>query len=61
MDTILPLILDGLSGRTWDGKEHVVNLLPSAAISSKAYFDDKIPKLQEIAKVRGGYLCIEGN
>ncbi|KAF9547279.1 hypothetical protein EC957_008628 [Mortierella hygrophila] len=51
MDTVLPLVLDGLSGRTWDGKEHVVNLLPSVALSSKAYFDDKAPKLQEIAKV----------
>lgn len=51
MDTILPLVLDGLSGRTWDGKEHVVNLLPSVALSSKAYFSDKAPKLQEIAKV----------
>lgn len=51
MDTVLPLVLDGLSGRTWDGKEHVVNLLPSVALSSKAYFNDKAPKLQEIAKV----------
>lgn len=51
MDTVLPLVLDGLSGRTWDGKEHVVNLLPSLALSSKAYFNDKSPKLQEIAKV----------
>lgn len=51
MDTVLPLVLDGLSGRTWDGKEHVVNLLPSVALSSKDYFNDKVPKLQEIAKV----------
>jgi proteasome component ECM29 len=51
MDTILPLVLDGLSGRTWDGKEHVVNLLPSVALSSKVYFSDKASKLQEIAKV----------
>ncbi|KAF9098763.1 hypothetical protein BGX23_005338 [Mortierella sp. AD031] len=51
MGTVLPLVLDGLSGRTWDGKEHVVNLLPSVALSSKTYFDDKVPKLQEIAKI----------
>ncbi|KAF9155982.1 hypothetical protein BG015_007778 [Linnemannia schmuckeri] len=51
MDTVLPLVLDGLTGRTWDGKEHVVNLLPSMALSSKAYFNDKASKLQEIAKV----------
>ncbi|KAG0278438.1 hypothetical protein BGZ95_004007 [Linnemannia exigua] len=51
MDTILPLVLDGLSGRTWDGKEHVVNLLPSVTLSSKVYFSDKALKLQEIAKI----------
>ncbi|KAF9934512.1 hypothetical protein FBU30_001653 [Linnemannia zychae] len=51
MDVILPLVLDGLSGRTWDGKEHVVNLLPSVALSSKPYFAEKLSKLQEIAKV----------
>ncbi|KAF9128817.1 hypothetical protein BGW39_004708 [Mortierella sp. 14UC] len=51
MDAILLLVLDGLSGRTWDGKEHVVNLLSSVALSSKAYFVDKPSKLQEIAKV----------
>ncbi|KAF9912670.1 hypothetical protein EC991_009406 [Linnemannia zychae] len=51
MDTILPLVMDGLSGRTWDGKEHVVSLLSSVALSSKVYFVDKASKLQEIAKV----------
>ncbi|KAF9191921.1 hypothetical protein BGZ51_006479 [Haplosporangium sp. Z 767] len=51
MDVLLPLILDGLSGRTWQGKESVVELLPAVAISSKTYFDDKQAKLLEIAKV----------
>ncbi|KAI1309120.1 hypothetical protein EDD11_004131 [Mortierella claussenii] len=51
MDTLLPLILDGLSGRTWAGKEHIVELLPAVAVSAKPYFADKSAKLQEIAKV----------
>ncbi|KAF9207217.1 hypothetical protein BGZ49_000941 [Haplosporangium sp. Z 27] len=51
MDVLLPLILDGLSGRTWQGKEHIVELLPVIAISSKAYFEGKREKLQEIAKI----------
>ncbi|KAG0293348.1 hypothetical protein BGZ98_002211, partial [Dissophora globulifera] len=51
MGTLLPLILDGLSGRTWQGKESIVELLPAAALSSKDYFADKPEKLQEIAKI----------
>ncbi|KAF8941099.1 hypothetical protein BGZ58_002205 [Dissophora ornata] len=51
MDTLLPLILDGLSGRTWQGKEHIVELLPAITVSSKEYFVDKPEKLQEIAKI----------
>ncbi|KAG0346477.1 proteasome component M29 [Podila humilis] len=39
MDTLLPLVLEGLSGRTWDGKEQVVEALPALAISAKkGYF-----------------------
>ncbi|KAF9344905.1 hypothetical protein BGX26_003767 [Mortierella sp. AD094] len=51
MDVLLPLILDGLSGRTWQGKEHIVELLPVIAISSKLYFVGKQEKLQEVAKI----------
>ncbi|KAF9112407.1 hypothetical protein BGX27_003449 [Mortierella sp. AM989] len=51
MDVLLPLILDGLSGRTWQGKENIVELLPVIAISSKAYFSNRQEKLQEIVKI----------
>ncbi|KAF9434869.1 hypothetical protein BGZ76_007269 [Entomortierella beljakovae] len=51
MDTLLPLVLDSLSGRTWEGKEFIVELLPAISISSKAYLSDKQDKLQEIAKI----------
>ncbi|KAF9401765.1 hypothetical protein BGX21_000669 [Mortierella sp. AD011] len=51
MDVLLPLVLDGLSGRTWQGKEHIVELLPVITISSKLYFVGKQEKLQEIAKI----------
>ncbi|KAG0238428.1 hypothetical protein BGX31_003302 [Mortierella sp. GBA43] len=51
MDVLLPLVVDGLSGRTWQGKEHLVELLPALAVSSKLYFVDKTAKLQDITKV----------
>ncbi|KAG0050379.1 hypothetical protein BGZ83_004844 [Gryganskiella cystojenkinii] len=51
LDALLPLIIDGLSGRTWQGKEHVVELLAAITASSKDYFVGKNDKLQEIAKV----------
>ncbi|KAF9962710.1 hypothetical protein BGZ70_007955 [Mortierella alpina] len=48
---LLTLVLDGLSGRTWQGKEHVVELLPALALSSKDFLEDKPSKQQELAKV----------
>lgn len=51
METLLPLVLDGLSGRTWEGKEQVVELLPALSISSKTYLSAHQAKLSEIAKV----------
>ncbi|KAG0371099.1 hypothetical protein BGZ54_000043 [Gamsiella multidivaricata] len=51
MPTLYPLVVDGLGGRTWQGKEHIVELLPAVALASKQYFEDKPEKLQEIAKV----------
>jgi len=51
LDNLLPLIIDGLSGRTWQGKEHVVELLAAVTANSKDYFAGKKDKLQEIAKV----------
>ncbi|GJJ74422.1 proteasome component ECM29 [Entomortierella parvispora] len=51
LDNLLPLIIDGLSGRTWQGKEHVVELLAAVTANSKDYFTGKKDKLQEIAKV----------
>jgi proteasome component ECM29 len=52
LDKLLPLIIDGLSGRTWQGKEHVVELLAAVTTSSKDYFSGKKEKQQEIAKVK---------
>lgn len=51
METLLPLVLEGLSGRTWEGKEQVVELLPALSISSKTYLSAHQAKLPEIAKV----------
>ncbi|KAF9918544.1 hypothetical protein BX616_007987 [Lobosporangium transversale] len=51
MDLLLPLVLDGLSGRTWEGKEHIAELLPAIAISAKEFFVMNPTKLQDIAKV----------
>ncbi|KAF9926921.1 proteasome component M29, partial [Modicella reniformis] len=51
MDVLLPLVLDGLSGRTWQGKEQLVELLPALALSSKQYFIDKSSKMEDITKV----------
>ncbi|KAF9363389.1 hypothetical protein BGX34_004264 [Mortierella sp. NVP85] len=51
MGILLPLVLDGLSGRTWQGKEQLVELLPALVLSSKQYFVDKASALQDIAKV----------
>ncbi|KAF9430239.1 hypothetical protein BGZ94_007776 [Podila epigama] len=51
METLLPIVLDCLSGRTWEGKESVVELLPALAISSRSFFDGQQDKLKEIAKI----------
>ncbi|KAG0093814.1 hypothetical protein BGZ92_001559 [Podila epicladia] len=51
MENLLPLVLDGLSGRTWEGKEQVVELLPALSISSKTYLSAHQAKLPDIAKV----------
>ncbi|KAF9277423.1 hypothetical protein BGZ68_009310 [Mortierella alpina] len=48
---LLTLVVDGLSGRTWQGKEQVVELLPALALSSKEFLDDKPFRQQELAKV----------
>ena len=50
-DNLLTLVVDGLSGRTWQGKEQVVELLPALALSSKDFLADKPAKQQELAKV----------
>ncbi|KAG0232498.1 hypothetical protein BGW42_008118 [Actinomortierella wolfii] len=50
---LLPLILDSLAGRTWQGKEAVVQLLSAVPISAKAYFEDpdNQKQLKDIATV----------
>ncbi|KAG0202738.1 hypothetical protein BGX28_004843 [Mortierella sp. GBA30] len=50
-EDLLALVVDGLSGRTWQGKEHVVDLLPALALSLKPYLDGKPSRLQDLAKV----------
>ncbi|CAJ0835750.1 10586_t:CDS:10 [Entrophospora sp. SA101] len=52
MDKVLPLLITGLSGRTWVGKEALVEALTTASVSCKEYFknNENLPKLNEIAK-----------
>jgi proteasome component ECM29 len=53
MDTALPLLIDSLGGRTWEGKEGVLEALVVVAVEGKDYFKDanKAVKLPDVTKV----------
>ena len=53
MQQVLPLLLDGLSGRTWAGKEALVEALATASVSCREYFEsnENRAQLDTIAKV----------
>ncbi|CAG8534937.1 9628_t:CDS:10 [Funneliformis mosseae] len=53
MDKVLPLLLDGLSGRTWAGKEALVDALAAASVSCRKYFesDENRAQLDTLSKV----------
>ncbi|CAG8680578.1 13176_t:CDS:10, partial [Dentiscutata heterogama] len=46
MAQVIPLLMDGLSGRTWVGKEALVEALVTASISCKEYFADSNTRAQ---------------
>ncbi|CAG8483679.1 8071_t:CDS:10 [Racocetra fulgida] len=53
MTQVIPLLMNGLSGRTWVGKEALVEALVTASISCKEYFDDDNTRVQlnDISKI----------
>ncbi|CAI2172736.1 418_t:CDS:10 [Funneliformis geosporum] len=53
MEQVLPLLLDGLSGRTWAGKEALVEALAAASVSCREYFesDENRAQLDTLSKV----------
>lgn len=53
MQQVLPLLLDGLLGRTWAGKEALVEALTTASVSCRKYFenDENRARLDIIASV----------
>ncbi|GBC07937.1 hypothetical protein RclHR1_00780017 [Rhizophagus clarus] len=46
MQQVLPLLLDGLSGRTWAGKEALVEALATASVSCREYFENNEHRAQ---------------
>ncbi|KAJ3286443.1 hypothetical protein HDU79_006472 [Rhizoclosmatium sp. JEL0117] len=51
MDTILPMLIEALGGRTWEGKESVLEALVTVSIEGKAYFETHASELENISKV----------
>ncbi|CAG8697561.1 1945_t:CDS:2 [Gigaspora rosea] len=53
MAQVIPLLMNGLSGRTWVGKEALVEALVTASISCKEYFADSntLAQLDDISKI----------
>ncbi|CAG8524233.1 10813_t:CDS:10, partial [Cetraspora pellucida] len=53
MTQVIPLLMNGLSGRTWVGKEALVEALVTASISCKEYFNDDNTRVQlnDISKI----------
>ncbi|KAJ3022327.1 UNVERIFIED_CONTAM: hypothetical protein HDU68_009207, partial [Siphonaria sp. JEL0065] len=51
MGTVVPMLIEALGGRTWDGKESVLEALVTVAIEGKAYFDSNKNQLETVTKV----------
>ncbi|KAJ3137196.1 hypothetical protein HK100_000877 [Physocladia obscura] len=51
MSEILPLLIDALSGRTWDGKESVLEALVTVSIEGKDYFKTHSGQLEQVSKI----------
>lgn len=49
--SLLPLIVDSLSGRTWDGKESILEALSTLAVEGKAYFETNAADKKQIEDV----------
>lgn len=46
-----PVLVSATSGKSWDGKEAVLDALVSLAVDGKAHFGNDAGKLQELKKV----------
>jgi proteasome component ECM29 len=46
MQQVIPLLLDGLSGRTWAGKEALIETLTTASVSCRKYFENNENRAQ---------------
>jgi len=55
---VMPLLLKGVGGRTWKGKEAVLKALVVVAINAKDHFSEK--EVDEISKVRHLYSYTDG-
>ncbi|KAJ3082397.1 hypothetical protein HK102_001737 [Quaeritorhiza haematococci] len=53
MDAALPMLIEGLAGRTWEGKEAVLDALITVCVTCKEYFEEgkNSERLEEIIKV----------
>ncbi|KAI9345200.1 proteasome stabiliser-domain-containing protein [Obelidium mucronatum] len=51
MDTVLPMLIEALGGRTWDGKESVLEALVTVSIEGKSYFETNKDQLEAVTKV----------
>ena len=53
MDTAIPLLIEALGGRTWEGKESLLEALVIISVECKVYFTpEKKSVLDEITQVR---------
>ncbi|KAJ3390388.1 hypothetical protein HDU84_007518 [Entophlyctis sp. JEL0112] len=51
MNSIIPLLVEALAGRTWDGKEAVLDALVTVSLEGKEYFLQNSTQLELVTKV----------
>ncbi|TPX72617.1 hypothetical protein CcCBS67573_g05715 [Chytriomyces confervae] len=51
MDAVIPMLTDALGGRTWEGKESVLEALVTVSVEGKGYFATHSEQLETVSKV----------
>jgi len=52
VDLLWPVLVSATSGKSWDGKEAVLDALVALAVNAAQYFEKDQAKLQELSTVR---------